>query len=220
MSGPADPEQLALLVHELRSPVAALAAISRVLADEGSETGTLPDLVRLALTACRSVTHIADEAAVGSLERRDVAVPALVCDAVAAVVLEGAHVRASLEEGLPVIRADDVRLRQALDNLVRNAVLHSGSSEDVVVSARRDGSLLLISVADSGVGIPEAEHARIFEQGTRLDASHEGTGTGLAIARSIVQAHGGTLTVDSAPGSGATFTIALPLDDAGATTAG
>lgn len=212
MTARSDDERLALLVHELRSPVAALSAISDALAEEHRDPVAVRELARLAVTACRSATRIVADAALGPLDRTDVDVEAVIRDAVAAAVLEGGHVRASVEEPLPRISADEVRLRQALDNLVRNALVHSGSNDAVVVGARREDSSLVVSVADSGRGIPIAEHARIFERGTRADPSTKGAGLGLAVARAIARAHGGTLSVESAPASGAVFTLALPIE--------
>jgi signal transduction histidine kinase len=211
VTGPAGAEErLALLVHELRSPVAALSAISDALADEREDGDSLRELVRLALVACRSAARIVADAALGPLELGEVDVEEVVHDAVAAAVLEGGEVRATIDGGLPRVSADEVRLRQALDNLVRNALMHSGSSGEVVVSARRDGDSICISVADRGRGISPDDQARIFEPGARLDPSAEGAGLGLAVSRAIARAHGGTLTVESTPGAGAVFTIVLP----------
>jgi len=208
----ADRADLELLVHEVRSPVAALAAISEALRDEGLEPNSTRELVRLAVAACRSVTRIVEDAASGPLRLSDVDVGALVRDIVAAAALEGGKVRAQVEEGLPRVRADEVRLRQALDNLVRNALVHSGSEDEAGVRVHRDRASLLLSVSDAGRGIAQSEHERILESGSRLDASQPGTGLGLALVLSIAREHGGTLTVESAPSAGATFTIVLPLE--------
>ena len=103
-----------------------------------------------------------------------------------------------------------VRLRQAIDNLIGNAVAHSGSTAEIVVRARSDGDSVRISVTDSGRGIPRAAQVRIFEPGARLDPGQPGSGLGLAIVQSIVRAHGGLVSVESTPGLGAVFTILLP----------
>jgi signal transduction histidine kinase len=81
----------------------------------------------------------------------------------------------------------------------------------VVVSASsRDDGGVLLSVTDSGDGIAVADQRRIFDAGVRLNLDRPGAGLGLAVARAIAEAHGGTLTVESAPGEGATFTLTLP----------
>ena len=210
MSTTTDRDRLALLVHEVRSPVAALTAIAEALADGEFDQGAVRELARLALGACRGVDRIVGEAALGPLRLAEVDVQILVRDAVAAAVLGGAHVRATIENELPRIEVDPVRLRQAIDNLIGNAVAHSGSTAEIVVRARSDGDSVRISVTDSGRGIPRAAQVRIFEPGARLDPGQPGSGLGLAIVQSIVRAHGGLVSVESTPGLGAVFTILLP----------
>ena len=210
MNATTDGDRLALLVHEVRSPVAALTAIAEALADGEFDQGAVRELARLALGACRGVDRIVGEAALGPLRLAEVDVQILVRDAVAAAVLGGAHVRATIENELPRIDVDPVRLRQAIDNLIGNAVAHSGSTAEIVVRARSDGDSVRISVTDSGRGIPRAAQVRIFEPGARLDPGQPGSGLGLAIVQSIVRAHGGLVSVESTPGLGAVFTILLP----------
>jgi two-component system OmpR family sensor kinase len=107
------------------------------------------------------------------------------------------------------VRADPVRLRQALDNLLSNAARHAGEGEIVVEVGQADG-VARVSVSDIGGGIPDADRQRIFEPGVRLGRA-EGSGLGLSVARAIAEAHGGTLTVASRPGEGATFTLSVPM---------
>ena len=83
-----------------------------------------------------------------------------------------------------------------------------GSTDDVVVRARNADGSVLISVVDTGVGVRPAEQERIFEKGVRLDDA-TGIGIELALARAIAEAHGGTLSVDSVPGQGATFNLSV-----------
>jgi two-component system sensor histidine kinase BaeS len=203
-------ERMALLVHEVRSPVAALAAIAEAMREERLDRKAVQELSRLAFRACRSIERIVGDAALGSLRLERTAVRRLLEDAVAAARLEGAAV--VLGEAPDVeIQADAVRLRQALDNLIRNAIAHSQATSAVVVAAHVDESTLLIAVSDTGRGIPPADQQRIFEPGARLDGREEGRGLGLPVVRAVAEAHGGTATVASEPGHGATFTIALPL---------
>jgi len=211
VSAPSDGDRLAFLVHEVRSPVAALSAIAEALAGGDLDEGTQRELAGLALAACRGIERVVGDAAVGSVRLEEVDVGRLVKESVAAAVLSGASVRASVAPGLPRIDADPLRLRQALDNLVANAVTHSPPGGEVVVNARMGEGEILVSVSDQGGGIPVEEQERIFEPGVRLATALPGSGIGLAVARAIAEAHGGRLTVESAPGEGATFTLVLPL---------
>jgi two-component system sensor histidine kinase BaeS len=151
------------------------------------------------------------DAALASVHLERVDVGALVRQVVATATLAGARVQTEVAPDLPRIMADPLRLRQALDNLMTNALTHAGSGGDVVVSGGLSETLVLVSVSDSGAGVPLADQERIFEAGVRLDAGRAGSGLGLVIARAIAEAHGGRLTVRSTPGEGATFTIALPV---------
>jgi len=210
MSSRADYDRLVILVHEVRSPVAALSAIAETLRDESVELSARRELAHLVVSACRGIQRVVTDAAAASVRLEEVDPGRLVRETAAAAALGGALVRAQAEPALPLLEADPLRLRQALDNLVSNALTHSGSDGEVVVRAATDGDRLLLSVSDSGDGIPGAEQDRIFDPGVRLDTRRPGSGLGLAVARAIAKAHGGTLMVESAPGEGSTFTLALP----------
>ena len=208
-----DPERLAVLVHEVRSPVAALQAIAATIAEGAGDDPALRELARLAIAACSAIERIVLDASLTSIHPAKVDPGRLVREAAAAAAVGGARVEARVTSGLPPVSGDAQRLRQALDNLVSNAVVHAGSDGVIVVTASPRPGEVLISVTDRGIGIPVAEQERILETGVRLDSSRPGSGLGLAIARAIVDAHGGRLLVESAPGEGATFTIALPASD-------
>ena len=205
-----EPERLSLIVHEVRSPTAALSAIAVALSDDGIDEETTRNLLRLAVAACRGIERIVDRAAVGSLRIEDVDVASIARDAATAAALGGARVRLEAHGDLPMLRGDPVRLRQALDNLVANAVSHSRTGDEIVISASGHLSTVVVSVTDRGVGIPLVEQDRIFDAGVRLGTGQSGEGLGLAVARSVAEAHGGTLTVESIPDQGATFVLALP----------
>jgi signal transduction histidine kinase len=212
MSSNLDTDRLAVLVHEVRSPVAALSAIAGALSDGELDSAARRELVRLAALASRAIERIVGDAAVASIHLETIDPVALVHDAVAAARLRGVQVTLAAPEEAPAIDADPARLRQALDNLITNAVVHGGPGADVSVSIRV-GELLQIDVSDTGAGIAEDELEAIFDAGVRLDPERPGSGLGLALARSIAEGHRGTLTVVSAPGAGMTFTISLPFSD-------
>jgi len=210
MSAELDAERLAVLVHEVRSPVAALSAIAETIADPGLDASARGELVRLAISAGEGVQRIVTDLAVASIRFDEIAPGRLVRDAAAAAALRGARVEVDLAAELPPIQGDPHRLRQALDNLIANAVVHGGSDGAVVVRGVADESLR-ITVSDAGVGIPVEGQERIFEMGVRLSTNTGGSGIGLALTRAIVEGHGGALAVTSVPGEGASFTIVLPL---------
>jgi signal transduction histidine kinase len=135
---------------------------------------------------------------------------------VAAIVDVGAEeveVRAEVAGSLPVVRADRERLRQLLMNLVTNAVKYTTAGDDVEVRVVAENGAVEVSVVDHGPGIPPEDQRLIFEKFGRAAtaSSKPGTGLGLFIARSIAEAHGGSLSVRSGRGQGATFTVRLPV---------
>jgi signal transduction histidine kinase len=109
------------------------------------------------------------------------------------------------------VRADRDRLRQALANLVDNAIKYTPRGGHVDVTANREADAVVIRVADTGRGIPEQDLPRIFDRLYRGDESRttRGLGLGLSLVRAYVEAQGGTITVESKPGSGSTFSIRL-----------
>ena len=115
---------------------------------------------------------------------------------------------------LPPVQGDRERLRQLLWNLLTNAVKYTVVGDEVEVAAATEDGVVAVSVSDHGPGIPAESQRLIFEKFGRVSQdglSKPGAGLGLYIARSIAEAHGGTLDVESDSGAGATFTVRLPL---------
>jgi len=127
----------------------------------------------------------------------------------------GFKVEADIAADLPDVMMDTAAVGQALSNLIDNAIKYSGARKAVRVSASMVGGELALAVADEGIGIPPAEHARIFEKFYRVGRSdtqgRRGSGVGLALVRHVAEAHGGRVTVESRPGEGSRFTIFLPV---------
>ena len=116
---------------------------------------------------------------------------------------------------LPPVRGDASLLREVLQNLLDNAVQYTQPGGKITLSAAPRDSEVVVTVADTGIGIPVAEKERIFERFYRVDAARSrevgGTGLGLSIAKHIVEAHGGRIWVDSSVGQGSQFHFSIPL---------
>jgi two-component system phosphate regulon sensor histidine kinase PhoR len=126
---------------------------------------------------------------------------------------KGITIDSSTLAGAPSVMADLARLEQVFINLLDNAIKYTAENGSVAISATDAGKMLKISVTDSGMGIPAKDLPRIFERFYRVDEARGrdqgGTGLGLSIVKHIVQAHGGTLSVESCPGQGSTFSFTL-----------
>ena len=217
---------VSLVSHELRSPMAAVIGAARTLQDRwrmlsapqresflaliGDETSRLAELVGDVLDTSRI------EAGTFSYRFDEVDLGRVVDEAVETAVLaqQEVPVIASVIGRIPAIRGDRARLRQVLGNLIENAVKYSPEGGEVRVSAAAANGAVRIAVRDAGPGIPRDQQDRIFEKFGRVDvpgASKPGTGLGLFIARSIAEAHGGSLDVTSDAEPGSTFTLTLPV---------
>ena len=121
---------------------------------------------------------------------------------------------------LPVIRADRERLALALHNMLGNAVKYTPAAGSVKVSVKPLGNTIAFEVSDTGIGIEEKEHEKIFDRFYRSKDPRvlkiTGTGLGLALARDIARLHGGDITLQSQLNKGTTFTLTLPLTGASA----
>lgn len=123
----------------------------------------------------------------------------------------GVALRRELAVGGVPLLADRSRMAQVFGNLLGNALKFCDRGDAIAVRAARADGRVRVAITDTGPGIPAAELPRVFEPYWSKPGTKKGTGLGLFIARAIVEAHGGTLTAESAPGGGATFTLTLPL---------
>jgi two-component system, OmpR family, phosphate regulon sensor histidine kinase PhoR len=128
---------------------------------------------------------------------------------------KGLSLEADIPGDLPLVRGDLSSLSELLQNLLDNAVQYTPRGGRIRVSARVAGEQAVLTVSDTGIGIPQAEQERIFERFYRVDAARSreagGTGLGLAIAKHIVESHGGRIWVESAVGQGSQFHFSIPL---------
>jgi signal transduction histidine kinase len=127
------------------------------------------------------------------------------------------HLALQFPTPLPKIKADPLRLEQVLNNLISNALKFSSANAHVVVGARPVHSKVVIWVMDSGPGIPADQLDRLFREfggvTNKPTGGEKSVGLGLAITKRLVEAHGGTITVESELGKGTTFTVHLPIED-------
>jgi signal transduction histidine kinase len=221
---------VSLVSHELRGPMASVVGCAatlrqrwRTLSPEQresflalieEETSRLARLVGDVLDTSRI------EAGTFSLSLGDVDLAELIHEtaAVASMGQSDVRVRAVVESPLPVVRGDRDRMRQVLMNLLTNAVKYTVAGDEVELEAGASNGLVEVVVRDHGPGIAPEEQTVIFEKFGRAaptGPTKPGAGLGLFIARSIAEAHGGTLAVESEPGGGATFLLTLPLEAAG-----
>ena len=123
-------------------------------------------------------------------------------------------VRELVHGSLPAVRGDRDRIRQLLLNLLTNAIKYTIAGDEIELTAAASDGFVTVSVRDHGPGIPADQHGLVFEKFGRVNTggrSKPGAGLGLFIARSIAEAHGGTLELASEPGAGAAFTARLPV---------
>ncbi len=221
-------EFVASVSHELRTPLTSIVGYVDLLLDDADE---LPETARdhlevvrrnarrlhrlvddLLATALQSVSTVLD------LQRVSVCdlVERAAVDARKRAVVAGIELDVSVPGGAPlVIEGDRDRLLQVIDNLVGNAFTYTPAGGRVTVSARPEGEQVVVTVTDTGRGIAPADQAHVFDTFYRakdvLTASIPGIGLGLAITKTIVDAHHGTITVTSEPGRGAAFVVSLPV---------
>jgi signal transduction histidine kinase len=208
------------LTHEFRTPLAIIRGQAEGIGD-GVYPGD-PTHVAPILDATQSLESLVEAlgtmtlADVGSLRlhREAVEVAVLVSSSLSAFqsMADAAQVRlvADVEPDLATIDADPARIRGVLANLLSNAIRHTPAGGSITVSARRSGDLVSIGVRDTGEGISEELRPRVFERFVKEPGS-PGAGLGLAIAKDIVLAHGGTIDLTSEVGKGTEVTFTLPI---------
>jgi signal transduction histidine kinase len=117
-------------------------------------------------------------------------------------------------DDFPVIEGDETKLRQVIDNFLSNAIKYSPNGGDIEIGGHFTDNLVTVYIKDSGVGLPFEEQERVFERFYRVDGKlsrkTQGAGLGLFLSKAIIEAHGGTVGVDSKLGNGATFYFTLP----------
>ncbi|MGA8015892.1 MAG: HAMP domain-containing sensor histidine kinase, partial [Candidatus Dormiibacterota bacterium] len=215
---------LADIAHELRTPLTIIRSQAEAIADGVNPAD--PEHIAPIVTATRALEALADdlrtltltEAGGLRLEREPVEVSVLVSETLDAFRADagaaGVQLLGRVVPDTPAVDGDPARLRRILGNLLSNALAHTLRGGTITCTARGEDGTVRIEVSDDGEGIPAALLPRVFDRFVKGPGS-TGSGLGLAIVRDLVEAHGGTVTVDSAEGRGATFRITLPRAVAG-----
>ncbi len=213
------------VAHELRTPLANISAYLEALRDGlvKPTPSTISSLYEEAQLLKRLVDDLQDlglaEARQLTLRRQPVALQDLVQTAANSIrsqaEAKGLNLKIALEDGLPLVEVDPQRIRQVLINLLKNAVNHTPKGGEIAVSATRQERWIKVKVRDTGEGIPPEDLPYIFERFYRADRSRSratgGAGLGLTIARHLVEAHGGQIWAESAPGKGTTIHFTIPV---------
>jgi signal transduction histidine kinase len=217
---------VAAVSHELRTPLTSMSGFLELLADEEHALGPAGrkyvDVIRRSSSRLRGAVEdllLVAEIEAERLELRreptDLAelATATVEAARPAAADHGIELLLDVEGRLP-LEADAARLRQVLDNLVSNALKFTPEGGSVTLSAHNGDGPLRVEVTDTGIGIPQEEMGQLFSRFYRASTAKRraipGTGVGLVIARAIVEAHGGTISLESTEGAGTRVTVTLP----------
>jgi two-component system phosphate regulon sensor histidine kinase PhoR len=213
--------------HELRTPLTAIQGFAETLLagalDDRENRGRFLEIIR---DHAKRLARLTDdllklsliEAGKLELELQPVGVAGLLraCVETAQLKAEPKQLTVQVECpcDLPPARGDARRLQEVVENLLDNAVQYTPAGGRITVRAQAADGTVVITVADTGIGIPRADQERIFERFYRVDAARSrkvgGTGLGLAIARHIVEAHGGHIWVESEVGQGSEFHLSIP----------
>ena len=212
------------VTHELRTPLTAiLAAITSLRSDASPQAEQREDLMAVIEEETTRLNRLVGQAVeMAELDAKNVKLdlaPHPIGDAISAALAQGnwsQHhpINVHISPNLPLAKMDIARVTKVLAHLLENAAKYSPAGSPIYVSAELQGSRLATSVADRGPGIDDLERMMIFDkfyrgQGQRYRV--QGTGMGLAIAKAIIEAHGGTIEVTSQVGQGSVFSFTLPI---------
>jgi len=210
--------------HDLRSPLTSVIGYTELVERAGSLNDNQREFLKRIQESVQHITSlINDLLELGSIEAGlDTRREFVHLDGILNYTLEmlqgqvkAKHINLKTEiaSALPALRANPVRLRQVLDNVVGNAIKYSHDQGEVIVAMRAEDDQIIVQVTDNGPGIPAKDQAHIFDKfyrGSNI-SSKAGSGLGLAIVKSIVEAHQGRMWVESTVGKGSTFFVILPV---------
>lgn len=213
------------IAHDLRTPLSVILGYTEALSDQKLEP--TPEMYAIIHTEAQHLSRLIDD--LKTLSLADAGELSLIYQHIAPGDLlqraaDAQRVRAQAEQvdlivqvqpELPAVQVDVERMAQVLGNLVNNALRYTPAGGNIILSAEVKNGEVLLHVADTGVGIPPEDLPNIFERSFRGDKARQQrdgeTGLGLAIAKSLVEAQGGQISVESTPGKGTRFTIHFPI---------
>jgi signal transduction histidine kinase len=215
------------LSHELKTPLTSIIAAGGLLAEELEATADescqklIQTIIHNANTLETRLAELLDIVRTGSgklqLHLEPVDMKSLILGTCLQIspILRGKEqkLNTDLPDSLPIIHGDGQRLEQVLLNLMTNATKFTPEGGNISVRARKQDTGLVIDIQDDGIGIAKEAQPRLFQPYSRLSADrqrHPGLGLGLALAKQVVELHGGRIWVDSEPGKGSTFSFFLP----------
>jgi len=212
---------IAMLAHDFKGPLTTIVGFADVLAeDDRFDSESRQYLGMISSSAMRLASLATDTLALSRLEQNELALVLDQVDLIALVrdVVRVFSVTRPIDlrvSGTPlVVRGDESRLRQVVENIVGNAIKYSPGGEPVEVALRARATGVELTVRDRGIGIPQNERAKLFGRFARASNARalgiSGTGFGLYLTRTIVELHGGTISVDSVEGQGSTFRVFVP----------
>ncbi|MBN1160812.1 MAG: HAMP domain-containing protein [Dehalococcoidales bacterium] len=213
------------VAHELRTPLSNLKGYLEAINDGviKPDKKTIRSLNEEAASLSRLVADLQELSLVDAGELKmtfqSEDIDNLIQETVAAsqskAAAKGLKLSADLPDKLPALNIDGHRIKQVFYNLLDNAIAHTGKGGTVTVKAIEKNDMISVSVTDTGEGIPPEDMPVIFERFYRVDRSRArttgGSGLGLTIAKRLVEAHSGKISVESQPGKGSTFTFSLPI---------
>jgi PAS domain S-box-containing protein len=215
---------IGMVSHELRTPLTVIMGCLKVARSEGVTPEDMNELLQEASRSSNSLLYILENLIELSRYQSHRLKLDMISTNIAGVIRdivrsETAHISEhrlwlDIDEGLPEVEVDEFRLQRILRNLLDNAAKYSPDNTEIHVIARQENGNLLIGVRDQGKGISPEDQARLFAPFERLregSTTRPGLGLGLLVCKRLVEAHGGSIWVESSAGRGSTFWFTLPL---------
>lgn len=211
--------------HDLRSPLTSIIGYAELVERAGSLNEQQQDFVRRIQASIQHITSLINDLMdIGNIEAGiDTRREFVQLEGILRYTLDMLHgqikakrikLKTEIAPSLPALRANPIRLRQVLDNVIGNAIKYSPAGGEILISIHSEGDQVILQVTDQGPGIPPADQPHIFDKfyrATNISSGVEGSGLGLAIVKNIVENHQGRIWVESTLGKGSSFFVVLPV---------